>query len=182
MPVVLAGAAVVAAGAMVYSAVEQKQAADNAGAVDNATAQYNAKYDESLAQQLDLDTQVNIDTERQNDSVYMSRQAASYASAGVLATTGSALDAQITNAGRFEQKIQQQWVNSQQQQESYYAQAKEGVAYGMAEAQADRMQGSIALINGGAKLASMASGDYESGVFSGLGGSSGYSNWTDGSI
>ena len=153
MPVALLA---VAAGATVYSAIEQKKAADNAAQVDTATADYNARYDQSLAVQLDEDTQQNIRTARQNDEVYLSRQAASYASAGVLATSGSALDAQITNAGRMEQQIQQQWVNSQQKQASYYSQAAVGVASGAAAAQSDRMQGSIALINGGASIARQA--------------------------
>ena len=160
-----AALAVVAIGATVYGAVESKEAADNAAQVDTATAAYNAKYDDAMAAQLDEDTQQNITTERQNDAVYLSRQDASYASAGVLSTTGSALDTQITNAGQMEQRVQQQWVNSNQQQESYYSQAAAGVAYGAAEAQSDRMTGSIALINGGAKIAGMAYGDYQSGVF-----------------
>ena len=164
-----AALAVTSIGLTAYGAVEQKDAADNAAQVDTATAAYNAKYDDSLAEQLDEDTIANIDTERQNDAVYLSREAASYASSGVLATTGSALDAQITNAGRFEQKIQQEWVNSQQQQASYYSQAAAGVAYGAAQAESDRMSGSIALIDGGAKVAGMALQDYNAGDFN-LGG------------
>ncbi len=167
MPVVIAVASLAITA---YSAIEQHQAARNAAKVDTATASYNAKYDESMAAQLDQDTQHNIDTQRQNDAVYLSRQAASYASAGVLATTGSALDAQITNTGRMEQQIQQQWVDSQQKQASYYSHAKAGMAYGEAQAESDRMTGSIALINGAAKMSSMAYGDYETGMFSGLGG------------
>ena len=156
--------AVASLGFTAYGAIEQKKAADSAAQVDTATAAYNAKYDDSLAQQLDADTIENIDTERQNDNVYLSREAASYASAGVLSTTGSALDAQITNAGRFEQEIQQKWVNSQQQQESYYSQGKAGVAYGYAQAEADRMSGSIALIDGGAKIAGNLFTDFSTGA------------------
>lgn len=167
---IAAGAAVIDVGLAAYGSIEAKDAADNAAQVDTATVAYNDKYDISLAQQLDEDTQANITTERQNDSVYLSRQASSYAGAGVLATTGSALDAQITNAGRFEQQIQQQWVNSQQKQESYYSQGAVGIATGAAQAESDRMTGSIALINGGAKIASTVGSDYSSGVFSGLGG------------
>lgn len=159
--------AVVAAGATVYGAVEQKKAADNAAAVDNATAAYNNKYDEALAAQLDEDTQANIENERENDQAYLSKQAVSYAASGVLATTGSALKSQITNAGRFEQQIQQNWVNSQQQQASYYSQGKAGVVYGAAQASADRLSGDIALIDGGASLAKMTLQDYQSGVFTG---------------
>ena len=162
--VILAGVAV---GATIYGAVEQKKAADNAAQVDTATAAYNAKYDTAMAAQLDEDTQANIQTERQNDKVYLSKEAASYASAGVLATSGSALDAQITNSGRMEQQIQQQWVNANQKEQSYASQAAAGVAYGYAQSESDRMTGSIALINGGAKLASMGYQDYQSGVFSG---------------
>lgn len=162
MPVVLA---VVAVAATAYGAVESNQASHNAAAVDNATADYNNKYDQSMAQQLDLDTLENIDTERQDDAVYLSRQAASYASAGVLATSGSPLHAQITNAGRFEQQIQQKYINSQQQQQQYYSQGKAGIAAGAAQADADRQSGSIALIDGGAKIAGMGYQDYKSGVF-----------------
>lgn len=159
------GTATIAAGATVYGAVQSKEGADQAAQVDSATAAYNAKYDDSMAQQLDLDTLENIDTERQENAVYLSRTAVSYAGAGVLATTGSALDAQITDAGRMEQQIQQQYVNSQQKQESYYSQAAVGVAEGSAEASADRLTGSIALINGAGQLASEGLNDYEKGVF-----------------
>lgn len=162
MPVALL---VVAAAATTYGAIAQKQAADTAAQVDVATANYNAKYDESLAAQTDLDTQANIKLERQDNAVYLSRQAASYAAAGVSSTTGSALDAQITNAGRFEQRIQQDWVNSQRQQAAYRSKALAGIAAGGAEAQADRMKGSIALIDGGAKLATLGVEGYAAGIF-----------------
>ena len=157
-----------------YGMYQQNEAAKNAASVDNATAQYNAKYDESLAAQLDLDTLQNVRTARQNNDVYLSKEAASYASAGVLATSGSALHAQITNAGKFEQQIQQQYVNSQQQQQGYYSKAQVGILAGQAQASADRLSGSIALINGAAKIAGNLAGDYNAGMFSGLGGGSGY--------
>lgn len=160
------GALAVSAGLTAYGAVESKKASDNAASVDNATANYNAKYDEAQAAQLDLDTQANIQDQRGDNEEYLSRQAASYASAGVLATTGSALDAQITDAGRFEQQIQQQWVNSNQKQQALYAQAKLGILAGQAQANADRMNGDIALINGGAKIAGEAFGAYNKGAFS----------------
>ena len=163
------GAAVVAVGATAYGAISSKEAADNAASVDNQTAQYNSKYDASLAEQLDYDTQENIRTARENDAVYLSKEATGYASAGVLATSGSALHSMITTAGRFEQQIQQQWVDSQQQQESYYAQGAVGILAGQAQASADRMSGDIALINGVGKIAGMVGGDYESGMFSGIG-------------
>ena len=161
----------VAAGATAYSAIEQKKGADAAAQVDSQTAAYNARYDAAMADQLDLDTQQNIRTERQNDAVYLSKQSVGYASAGVLATSGSALDAQITNAGRMEQQIQQQWVNAQQKEEQYYAAADAGLAAGAAQASADRLSGSIALINGVSQIAGMAASGYQKGMFGGGGGS-----------
>jgi hypothetical protein len=160
-----AGTAALSVGLTAYGMVKSSEAADNAAQVDTATAAYNAKYDDSMAAQLDEDTQANVDTERQDDAVYLSRQAVSYASAGVLATTGSALDAQITTAGRFEQKIQQQWVNSNQQQEMYQSQGAVGILAGQAQASSDRMSGSIAMINGGASIAGSLLKDEQSGVF-----------------
>jgi hypothetical protein len=168
----LAALASVAVVATAYSAYSSYEGSKNAASVDNATAKYNAAYDESLAAQLDLDTLQNVRTARQNNDVYLSKEAASYASAGVLATSGSALHAQITNAGKFEQQIQQQYVNSQQQQQGYYSKAQVGILAGQAQASADRLSGSIALLNGTAKVAGSLYGDYQSGMFSGLGSSS----------
>lgn len=167
------GALAVSAVATGYSAVEQNKAAKNAASVDTATADYNAKYDQSMAEQLDLDTLQNERTERQNDAVYLSREAASYASAGVLSTTGSPLAAQITSAGRFEQQIQQQYVDSQQKQLQYYAAAKVGQLEGSAQASADRMSGTIALINGGASIAGKLYGGYKDGTFNSVFGGGG---------
>lgn len=172
MPAIPIIAAVVSVAGTVYSASQQNKAANNAAQVDTATANYNAKYDEAQAAQLELDTRQNIRTERQDAAVYLSKQEVGYAAAGVLANTGSALDAQIKNAGRFEQKIQQDWVNMNQKQQSLYSSAKVGRLEGAAQASADRMQGKIALINGGVGAARSIFGAYQSGVFSG-GGSGG---------
>lgn len=156
----------VSAAGTIYGAVQQHDAASRAGQLDTATANYNAKIDESEAAQLDLDAQQNIRTERQDAAVYLSRQASSYAAAGVLANTGSALDAQILNAGRFEQKIQQDWVNTNQQQKKLYASAKVGRLEGAAKRETDMASGQLALVNGGIKLTSTAIGAYNAGIFS----------------
>lgn len=158
------GALAVEVGTTAYGAVSASNASGNAAQVDQAVAGYNAQVDKAKAQQIDLDTLANIQTERQNDRVYLSRGAASYASSGVLATTGSPLGAQITTAGRLEQRIQQQYTNSQQQQKELYAQATEGVAYGDAQASADRAKGSIALIDGGSRIAGQVFQGYNSGT------------------
>jgi hypothetical protein len=165
MPAIPIIALAASAAGTIYGAVEANNAAKKAAQVDQATANYNAKYDEAEAAQLDLDTQQNIRTERAANQVYLSKQAASYASAGVSATSGSALDAQLVNAGRMEQQIQQQWVNSNQKQQQLYSEASVGVLEGNAKAEADRMQGTLALINGGTKLAGLAFTGYQAGVF-----------------
>lgn len=168
MPAVIPIAlAAVSAGATIYGAVQQNNAARSAAQVDTAAADYNARYDIAAAQQLDLDTQQNIRTARAENVTYLSRQAASYAAAGVLANSGSPLHAQITNAGRMEQQIQQEWVNSQQKQQQYASSARIGRLEGAAKAESDRMSGTLALINGGATLARNAWAAYDSGVFSG---------------
>jgi len=153
MPVALAATAVVAQGVSAYG---QYKASRSAAAVDIATAEHNAQIDRVQANQIDLDTQQNIRTQRQENAVYLSNQAASYAAAGVLSTSASPLHAQIVNAGRMEQKIQQEYVNAQQKQQSLYSQATIGIAEGQARAKADRTAGNLALIDGAAKMAGMA--------------------------
>lgn len=168
--VIATGASVAATGVSMY---EQNKAAKNAARVDTSAAAYNARYDESMAQQLDMDTLQNVRTARANNATYLSKQATSYAAAGVDATSGSPLAAQIANAGKMEQNVQQQYLNSQQQQQAYYSKAKVGILQGDAQAYADRMSGTLALINGGVKLARTAWGGYESGIFAGGGGGGG---------
>ena len=166
LPAIFAGASAVATGVGAYG---QYKASRQAAAVDMATAQYNANVDKAQAQQIDYNTLQNIRTERQENASYLSRQAASYASAGVLSSSGSALDAQITNAGRIEQRIQQQYVDAQQKQQQLYSQAAIGIAEGKAQAQADKAAGNMALIDGGARIAGTLFGATQSGAFSGLG-------------
>lgn len=161
------GLAAVSIGATAYGAIESSKAANQAAQVDTATAAFNARFDTSVAQQLDLDTLQNIDTMRQDEDIYVSRERASYAAAGVIATTGSALHAQITNVGRFTQKIQQAYVDSQLKQQSLYTQAKEGVAIGAAQASSDSLKGTLSLIDGAASIAGTGFNDYEKGIFSG---------------
>jgi len=146
----LAAVAVIGTG---YSAIESSKAANTAASVDTATAAFNNKVDIEMA-------------ERQDANTYLSREAAGYASSGVLANTGSALKSQITNVGRLTQKIQQDYTNSQIQQQQYYTQGLEGVAAGSAQASADQSTANLDLIQGGAQIAGAVFGDYEKGVFS----------------
>ena len=152
-------------GLTAYGDISSAKAANTAASVDNATAAFNARIDTENAQQIDLDTLQNIDTERQADATYLSREAAGYAASGVLATTGSALRAQITNVGRMTQQIQQQYQESQIKQNNLYEAAKVGIAEGSAAASADTAAGTLALIQGGAQIAGQAFGDYQHGLF-----------------
>ena len=166
MPLALIG---IAAATTVYGAIQSNKSARNAAKVDTATAEYNARYDEALSKQLDLDTQKNIETERKENAIYLSKQEASYASAGVLSNTGSALDAQLTNVGIMQQRIQQEQVDLGQKQQQYASSATVGRLEGAARASSDRAMGNIALINGAGKLASLGYNAYSSGVFAGAG-------------
>ena len=96
--VVGAGLAGAAAEATAYGAITSYQSSKNAAAVDTATADYNAKYDTAAAEQLDADTLSNITLERQDDAVYLSRQAASYASRKALWERLGACICQIRDA------------------------------------------------------------------------------------
>ena len=170
----------ISAAATVYGAVQANAAAgnaaqadENAAAAQNAVAAYNNSADLEQAAQIDLDTTENIRTERENNETYLSRQTASYAASGVLASSGSPLAARITTAGRLEQKVQQDWVNAQAQEQQLASQGAEGIYYGNAaasadqsQAQGDRISGSIALIKGGGTVAGDLNDAYQSGLFS----------------
>jgi hypothetical protein len=143
----------------------QYQGGKRAAGIDSATADYNAKVDQSQAQQLELDTAQNLKTERAANAVYLSQQEAAYASAGVLADSGSPLHAMVTNAGRMEQHIQQQYTNSQQKVQQYYSSAKVGRLEGAARAESDRASGTLALVDGGARIAGLGFQGYQSGAF-----------------
>ena len=172
MPVVPFLPAIFAAGSAVatgISAVSQNKADRKAADVAMATADHNANVDKAQATQLDLNTLENVRTERAQNEIYLSRQAATYANAGVLATSGSALHAQITDAGLMEQRIQQQYVDSQQKQQQLYSQAAITRAEGMAQAEADRAAGRQALFDGGAKIAGTLFAAGMGGAFGSLG-------------
>ena len=166
MPAVPIIALAASAAATGYSVITAKKASDAAAANDQATAQYNAKVDQQQAQQLNVNTQTNIEGMRRDASVYMSRQAAAYAGAGIVANTGSALAVQVATAGKFAMREQQAWADSQAQEQLLAGGAAEGVREGDAAATAANSQGIAAMINGASKLSSTLYGGYQSGVFS----------------
>ncbi len=148
---------------------KQNAAAKKAGKLALDTATYNANIDIAQAQQMDLDTNANIRSTRAEDKVYVSRQKTAYAAAGVL-SSGSPLSVEATTVGRFEQRVQQEYTNSQQRQQQLYGAAKQGIQYGEAQASAIKTQNDAAMLAGGAKLLSTAAGAYNSGMFASAGG------------
>ena len=69
----------------------------------------------------------------------------------------------------MEQRIQQQYVDSQQKQQQLYSQAAITRAEGMAQAEADRAAGRQALFDGGAKIAGTLCAAGMGGAFGSLG-------------
>lgn len=159
-----------AIGLTAYGAIQADKADQTAASVDTATAAFNNKVDIAQAQQIDEDTLANIDIERQDANTYLSREAAGFAASGVIATTGSPLHAQLTNVGRFTQQEQQKYLDAQVSEENLYIEGEEGVALGSAQASADSASGTLALVNGAAKIAGSSFGGFNAGQFSGGGG------------
>jgi len=162
--VIAASAALTAA-----SMAKQNSASKKAAKLATDTATYNANIDIAQANQLDLDTNANIRSARAEDKVYISRQKTAYAAAGVL-SSGSPLAVEATTVGRFEQRIQQEYSNSQLKQQQLHGAAAQGILYGEAQASAIKTQNDAAMLAGGARLLSTFAGAYNSGMFSSAGG------------
>jgi hypothetical protein len=147
----------------------QQKAAKKAAATDVQVASYNAEIDNAQADQIQLDTEANVALAEKQGRAYVSRQQVSYAAAGVLADTGTPLEAEIASVGAINQNIQQEYSNSQRKQQLLHSQAAEGVYMGQATAAADNARGTAALLTGGAQIASSVFKAYDSGVFSSRG-------------
>jgi hypothetical protein len=143
----------------------QAQAARDAKKLATKVGNQNQAVDEAAAKQLELNQTQNIRNERQDNAVYISKQQAAYASSGVL-SSGSPLDVEATTAGKMEQSIQQQWINTNVDANNMRIQGQYGNMAAQAQASAIQTQSNIAMLKGGAQLASQAYGAYQSGVFS----------------
>jgi len=144
---------------MVMSASAAHQAASNSQAIGN----YNASVSEYEARQLDVDAQAAVTQSRQDAKVYISRQAASYAKAGVL-NTGSPLAVQAATAGRLEMGAQQMYRNAQLKERSLYAEAQASRMYGASSAKQANLQMWGGLLGGTANIASGLYRDYKTGA------------------
>lgn len=148
-----------AAGAMQYSA-QQKQAA-----TAQQVASYNSGLDEADAKQIDLDTQENQRQLRHEGRIYVSRQQAAYAAAGVT-STGSPLSVAATTAGRYEQKAQQMFRDSQAKQNRLHSAAQVGLLYGNSQAEGYKLGSYASALNGVAGAVNAYGRGVDSGAFS----------------
>lgn len=169
MPIIPIASLVISAGSVIYSANLQRTAANAQAATATATADYNARVDLAQAEQTDLDARANIASMRRDASVYMSRQTAAFAAAGVRADTGSPLAVRAATAGRLAMREQQAYTDSQAKQQRLAASAKAGRAEGQAAADGYHMQATAAVLNGAGRVASQLGSAYQAGTFSGSG-------------
>lgn len=157
--------AIVGIALTIGSMAMQAKAASDAKKLALKTGNQNQQIDEQGARQLEINTEANIRAERKENDVYISRQQAAYSASGVL-SSGSPLDVEATTAGRLEQAVQQRWIDSQVQATNMRIQGAMGREYAGAQASAIQTQANIAMLKGGAQLASQAYGAYQSGAFS----------------
>lgn len=169
MPVVPALALAASVGSAIYSANLQRRAANDAAANATAVADYNARVDLAEAQQTDLDARANIQAMRKDAAVYMSRQTAAFAAAGIRADSGSPLALRAATAGRLAMREQQAYTNSEAKQRQLGSSAIAGRAAGAAAASGYRGQATAAVLSGAGRVASLLGQGYNAGLFSGTG-------------
>lgn len=189
---VAATATVASIGATAYSTVQQKNAAsaaasdasnaaNSAAATTQATADYNARVDRANEEQISADSAANIDAMRRDAKVYLSRQTAAYAGAGVSVDSGSPLAVRVSTAGALALREAEVHRETNARLQGIESAAKAGVAEGQSQADAIRIQGqaqsdayhragSAALLNGASRMLSQGAGLYQAGAFSGAGG------------
>jgi len=142
----------------------QAEAARDAKQLAKKTGNQNQAVDEASAKQLELNQTQNIRNERADNSVYISKQQAAYASSGVL-SSGSQLDVEATTAGKMEQSIQQEWIDTNVKANNIRQQGQYGKDASEAQASAIQTQSNINMLKGGAQIASQVGSAYQSGTF-----------------
>lgn len=169
MPVVPALALAASVGSTIYAANQQRTVANANAANATAVADYNARVDQAAAEQTDLDARANITSMRRDASVYMSRQTAAFANAGVRADTGSPLAVRAATAGRLAMREQQAYTDAQAKEQRFAAAGRVGQLEGQAAAEGYHGQATAAVLSGAGRVASLLGGAYQSGMFSGSG-------------
>lgn len=163
------------------AASDAQNAANSAAATTQATADYNARVDRANEEQLSADSAANIDAMRRDAKVYLSRQTAAYAGAGVSVDSGSPLAVRVSTAGALALREAEAHRETNARLQGIESAAKAGVAEGKSAADAIRIQGqaqadayhragSAALLNGASRMLSAGAGLYQAGAFGGAGG------------
>lgn len=185
MPMALAVTALVATGVSAVqsynasrsAASDAQNAANSAAATTQATADYNARVDRANEEQLSVDSAANIDAMRRDAKVYLSRQTAAYAGAGVSVDSGSPLAVRVSTAGQLALRESEAHRETNARLQGMESAAKAGVAEAQSQADAIRIQGqaqsdsyhragSAALLNGASRMLSSGYGAYQNGAFS----------------
>jgi hypothetical protein len=151
-----------------YGMYEQNKAAKSSAGLATATSGYNARVDMAEAKQIELDSTQNTRNSRKEADIYLSRQKASYAASGVLAS-GSPLAAMASTAGALEQRTLQDRSDAMREASKRESAARIGVAYGDATAAGIRAQNRVDMFRGGAQILSTVASGYRSGAFSSAG-------------
>lgn len=188
MPMALAAVSLVATGVSAVqsynaanrAASDAQGAANSAAATTQATADYNARVDRANAEQLSVDSAANIRAMREDAKVYLSRQTASFAGAGVSVDSGSPLAVRVSTAGRLALQQAEAHRQTVARMEGIEAGAKAGIAEASSRAEALRIQGqsaadsyhkagTAAILSGASRMLSQGAGLYQAGAFSGGG-------------
>lgn len=160
------------------AASDATSSANSAAATTQATADYNARVDRANEEQIAVDSAANIDAMRRDAKVYLSRQTAAYAGAGVSVDSGSPLAVRVATAGRLALREAEAHRETVARMEGVESAAKAGVAEASSQADAIRIQGqaasdsyhragTAALLTGASRMLSSGYGAYQGGAFSG---------------
>lgn len=153
-------------------AADQSAAAANSAAAETqAVANYNASVDRAEASQVALDSAENVRAMRKDASVYLSRQRAAYAGAGVRVDTGSPLKVQIATAGALALREQQAHYEANARIARLDSAAGAGILEGSRRAEAIRTEGraredmyhregTAAVLNGASRLIGVGFNQY----------------------
>jgi hypothetical protein len=189
MPLALAAGSLVVAGVSAVqsynsanrAASDAQSAANSAAATTQATADYNARVDRANEEQLAVDSAANIDAMRKDAKVYLSRQTAAFAGAGVSVDSGSPLAVRVSTAGQLALREAEAHRQANARIEGIESGARAGFAEAQSQADAYRIEGqaqadsyhraaSAALLSGASRMLSAGAGLYQAGAFSGGGG------------
>lgn len=127
-----------------YSAIQGRKAGKGA----EKAAKINAAYEVAETEQADMEAKAQIARQRWANRMFRGSQRAAIAGAGVVGTTGSALDAQAEAAAMQELQIQDMARTRETSRKAGYARAQVIRAGGTAQRRAYNGQATASLISG----------------------------------